>query len=91
MTLVLEKQQAEAAGLKYDFPSAWITLRVQSKLSAVGLTAAVSTALARAGIACNMFAGFHHDHIFVPVEEAERVISILTVLANRRGFDDHSS
>lgn len=91
LTLVLEKQQAEAAGLTYDFPSAWITLKVQSRLSAVGLTAAVSTALAGAGIPCNMFAGFHHDHIFVPVEQAERAVSILTALADDRGFDDHSS
>src|SRR5947207_1732020 len=40
---------------------ACITLTVHSSLQAVGLTAAVATALGERGIACNVVAGFHHD------------------------------
>ena len=51
---------------------AWITLGVESPLTAVGLTAAVSTALAEAGIACNVVAAMRHDHVFVPFDRAAR-------------------
>lgn len=43
-----------------------ISLTVHSDLEAVGLTAAVSGALADAGISANVIAAWHHDHIFVP-------------------------
>ena len=36
-TLVLPRAQAEAAGLDFTFPCAWLTLRVHSSLQAVGL------------------------------------------------------
>ena len=48
---------------------------------AVGLTATVSTALARAGIPANMIAGFHHDHLLVRRDEAERALDALRALA----------
>ncbi|MEM1431157.1 MAG: ACT domain-containing protein [Pseudomonadota bacterium] len=54
-----------------------ITLRVHSALDGVGLTAAVAGALAAAQIPCNVVAGFHHDHIFVPASEAERAVTVL--------------
>ena len=49
----------------------------------MGLTAAVSQALAEAGISCNMFAGVHHDHLFVPVDEAARALAVLRELQRR--------
>ena len=58
-----------------------ITLMVHSALEGVGLTAAVSAALAGAGIACNVVAGYHHDHIFVPWERREEALDILRRLA----------
>jgi hypothetical protein len=58
-----------------------ITLQVHSALDGVGLTAAVSGALAEAGIACNVVAGFHHDHLFVPWERREEALAILQRLA----------
>ncbi len=83
-TLVLPVQQAETASLATDFRASWIILRVHSDLAAVGLTAAVSTALARDGIACNMIAGFHHDHLFVPVDRARDALAALAALAHTR-------
>ena len=58
-----------------------ITLMVHSALEGVGLTAAVSGALAAAGIACNVVAGFHHDHLFVPWDRRLEALDILQRLA----------
>ncbi|MBS1914948.1 MAG: ACT domain-containing protein [Bacteroidetes bacterium] len=77
ITLVLKKEDANAAKLKYQFIAAWITLTVHSSLEAVGLTAAVATALAKENISCNVVAAFYHDHIFVAKEDAARAIKIL--------------
>ncbi|MEN7342708.1 MAG: ACT domain-containing protein [Pseudomonadota bacterium] len=54
-----------------------ITLRVHSSLHAVGLTAAVSHVLADQGIPANMVAGFYHDHVFVPENQAIEAMSAL--------------
>lgn len=54
-----------------------ITLMVHSALDGVGLTAAVATALAASGIACNVVAGFHHDHLFVPQDRADEALDVL--------------
>ena len=59
-----------------------ITLDVHSALDGVGLTAAVAMALAREGIPCNMVAGHHHDHVFVPAGEAERALDLLRQLSD---------
>ena len=81
---------AEAEGLSAILPAGLapaaapmrrITLTVNSDLEGVGLTAAVAGALAAAGIACNMVAGHHHDHAFVPARDAERALAILRDLA----------
>ncbi|WP_431783783.1 ACT domain-containing protein [Streptomyces chumphonensis] len=83
-TLVITKEEADAAGLPYDYVAGWITLRVHSALAAVGLTAAVSTALAEAGISCNVVAGYHHDHLFVPYDRSSVAVAVLEDLAGRR-------
>ncbi|WP_422289735.1 ACT domain-containing protein [Hydrogenophaga sp.] len=72
LTLVLPEEQAIAAHLPVLFRAAWITLTVHSDLQAVGLTAAFATALGAAGVSCNVVAGAFHDHIFVPVEQADQ-------------------
>ena len=59
---------------------AWITLTVHSDLQAVGLTAAFAPALGREGISCNVVAGLHHDHIFVPVAQADAAMAALRAL-----------
>ncbi|MHA7821109.1 MAG: ACT domain-containing protein [Erythrobacter sp.] len=58
-----------------------ITLRVHSDLEAVGLTSAVSGSLATSGIACNVVAGMHHDHLFVPWSKRDDALKILTRLS----------
>nr|WP_218902160.1 ACT domain-containing protein [Streptomonospora nanhaiensis] len=80
-TVVCERGEAERVGLEYVFPCSWITLRVRSALDAVGLTAAVAGVLAREQIACNVVAGFHHDHLFVPQGRGERAVALLEEVA----------
>ena len=58
-----------------------ITLTVHSALDGVGLTAAVAGGLAGAGIACNVVAGYHHDHLFVPWERRDEALAIFQRLA----------
>ena len=81
LSLVLAREMADDHGLSYDYVAAWITLQVHSSLAAVGLTASFSAALAQAGISCNVVAGVHHDHLFVPLERAERALSTLRALS----------
>lgn len=58
-----------------------ITLRVHSDLEAVGLTAAVATALATSGIDCNVIAGLRHDHLFVPWDRHKEALKLLEKLS----------
>jgi uncharacterized protein len=82
-TLVLPLEQAERRGFELAFVCAWITLRVASALDAVGLTAAFARALADESIACNVIAGTHHDHLFVPLDRAEDAMRCLRELQRR--------
>jgi uncharacterized protein len=56
---------------------------VHSALDAVGLAAAISTALADAGLGCNVIAGLHHDHLLVPEDRASEAIQVLSGLSTR--------
>ncbi len=81
ITVILPQQKADLLLLHYDYVAAWITLEVHSSLAAVGLTAAFATALAAAGISCNVWAGFYHDHLFVATKDAAAAIATLQALA----------
>jgi len=74
VTLVRAVEDSEADAM------ACITLTVHSSLQAVGLTAAVATALGERGIACNVVAGFHHDHLFVPFARRTDALEALLAL-----------
>ncbi len=77
-TLVLPIESAKRAGLPVTVEFAWLTLSVQSSLEAVGLTAEVSKRLAEQDIACNVLAGYHHDHLLVPVSRVTDAVRALT-------------
>lgn len=81
VTLVLPEAAARGAGPLFSC----ITLMVHSALEGVGLTAAVSVALAGRGIPCNVIAGVHHDHLFVPAGRAEEALATLQALRDRGG------
>lgn len=81
LTLVLEKDTAQKAGLQFEGSFCQITLTVHSSLEAVGLTAAVSAKLAAKGISANVIAAYYHDHIFVQSAKADMALSALKELS----------
>lgn len=81
LSAIVPEQTALALGLAPAFVASWITLTVHSDLASVGLTAACSQALAAAGISCNLIAGVHHDHLFVPAERAAQAMARLESLS----------
>ena len=85
-TLIVPWEIAQEFDVCSD-PMSRITLNIHSSLEAVGLTAAVSQALASEAISANVVAGFYHDHIFVPQTAGERAVACLTLLsAAAEGF-----
>lgn len=81
VTLVLRKELADKAQLDSTQVFKRIVLKVHSSLEAVGLTAAVSTALAEKEVSANMIAGYYHDHILIPEKDATRALDILNELS----------
>ena len=79
-TYIVTVADAEAAGVPVEFRAAWLTITVHTALEGVGLTAALSRALADAGIACNVLAGYHHDHLLVPYDRADAAEAVLAAL-----------
>jgi hypothetical protein len=76
-TLVVRREEAESAGLPYQFVSRLITLTVHSSREAVGLLAAITGRLAEAGISVNAVSAYYHDHLFVPEHRANEVLRLL--------------
>ncbi|WP_424003973.1 ACT domain-containing protein [Maribacter sp. IgM3_T14_3] len=77
VTIILKKEKADELKFDYEFVASWITLTVHSALDAVGLTAAVSTALTKYNISCNVVAAYYHDHIFVATKDTEKAMEVL--------------
>jgi len=77
LTVVVPIEVARDRGYDPAFVAAWLTLRVHSSLEAVGLTAEVAKALTEVGIASNVIAAFHHDHLLVPIDQADSAINAI--------------
>ncbi|CAG4896696.1 ACT domain-containing protein [Paraburkholderia saeva] len=82
LTAVIDLQDAERDAIPHTFKARLITLKVHSSLEAVGFLAVVSTHLAWARIPCNAIAGYHHDHILVPVDRADAALAVLSGIRN---------
>lgn len=80
VTAILPAGRARDLGLPDVDIFRRITLTVHSSLEAVGLTAAISTALARKNIPANVVAGYFHDHVFVPQDKADEALAVLNAL-----------
>lgn len=84
-TAVVDGDSLNPDARRPDFVAAWLTVQVHSSLDAVGLTAALSGALAQADIPCNVLAGLYHDHLLVPETKAELAIEVLRGLRTGNG------
>ena len=82
-TMILEKVVAERSGIPFQSVYRCITLNIHSSLDAVGLTAAVSSKLAKAGISANVVAAFYHDHVFVQKDRADEAVLLLRELMEK--------
>ncbi len=83
ITIILEQAKADELNFKCEFVASWITLTVHSALNAVGLTAAVSTALTKHNISCNVVAAYYHDHIFVSTKDTKKAMEVLSEFSGK--------
>lgn len=77
LTLVIPRFAADQNDFAYESVFKGITLMVHSSLDAIGLTAAVSGILFELGISANVIAGYYHDQLFVPSNDADRALEAL--------------
>ena len=77
LTLVILKDDADKNRIQYEETFKCISLGLNSSLTGVGLTAAISSKLAESGVSANMAAGYFHDHIFVPLKSGKKAMKIL--------------
>ena len=81
LTVIATAAELAALGIPALTGLARLTMMVQSSLEAVGMTAAMATALTSAGISANVVAAYHHDHIFVPWARRHEAVAVLRGLA----------
>ncbi|MBN2426289.1 MAG: ACT domain-containing protein [Calditrichaceae bacterium] len=84
-TMILDRSQADRAGIPYDVVFNKITLNIHSSLEAIGFTSAIAAELTKHGIPANIVAAFYHDHLFIPIAHAADCMQILLNLKENSG------
>ena len=82
LTLILKRDQADAAALTYKSVFCLITLSIHSSLEAVGFLAVITGKLAEQGICVNPVSAYYHDHLFVPTSHAQAAMALLQGLSS---------
>lgn len=77
LTLILDREQADAISLSYTAVFCMITLSIHSSLEAVGFLAAITGKLADHNISVNPISAYYHDHLFVPAARAQEAMGLL--------------
>lgn len=87
LTVVLEKSEAEAAGLPIDKTYAHLFLGLDADLDSIGITAIISQVLSARSIVANAIACARHDHFFVQADRADEAAQLLADLGkSARGW-----
>ena len=81
-TLVITKDKADKNSIPYDIVFRCISLGVHSSLESSGLIATISGELLKQNIPANVFAGYFHDHIFVPYDKSEEALEIISLIGS---------
>lgn len=81
-TVIVTKVVAERNDLPFDSTWGLVSLSIHSDLEAIGFLAAITNHLAQGGISVNAVSAFYHDHLFVPYERVDEVMSLLSDLSN---------
>jgi hypothetical protein len=81
-TLVITKEMADKNSIHYETIFKCISLSVHSSLESSGLIATLSGELSKQDIPTNVFAGYFHDHIFVPNDMAKKALEIISSIGD---------
>jgi uncharacterized protein len=83
VTLILDRNQADAISLAYTSVFCMITLSIHSSLEAVGFLATITSKLADRNISVNPVSAYYHDHLFVSAERAQAAMELLKTLSHQ--------
>jgi uncharacterized protein len=84
VTVILDREQADAGAMTYTSVFCMITLSVHSSLEAVGFLAAIASKLAEYGISVNPISAYYHDHLFIPASRAQEAMELLQSFQSRK-------
>ncbi|WNN90633.1 ACT domain-containing protein [Gloeocapsopsis dulcis] len=84
LTLIVQRDRADAADMSYSSVFRMVTLSIHSSLDAVGFLATITSKLAEYGISVNPVSAYYHDHLFVPAARAGEVMKLLREFSTDR-------
>ena len=76
--LVITNDIADINSLQFETVFNCISLGVHSSLEMSGLIATISGELFKNNIPANVFSGYFHDHIFIPIDKAKLALEIIS-------------
>jgi hypothetical protein len=77
VTVIIDKHLADLEELPYELVFKRITLNVYSSLGAVGFLARITEVLAAQGFSVNVISAYHHDHLYIQVNQAQSALETL--------------
>lgn len=83
VTSVIPVTEAERLGLPTEPSYTRISIGAKTSLDMVGITSMLAQTLASREIPCNVIAGFYHDHLFVPENQAGEAQALLNALSKQ--------
>ena len=85
LTLIMRRDVADEGMFAYSGTYRVLTLITHTSFDSVGLSSFVSSVLSDASIPAKMVSAFHHEHLLVPADDAERARELLRKSAHTFG------